>query len=100
MLLFSLDKVVKSNYVLSMSDYAPAVSKRRKALLTGKPIRQLARDVGIADSQLVRLLNGHSRRPSYKLIRNVASALGYRSSDPFYDELEALWRSMDRAEAQ
>jgi transcriptional regulator with XRE-family HTH domain len=79
--------------------YAPAVSKRRRSLLAGKPIRQIARDVGIADSQLVRLLNGHSRRPSYKLIRNVAAALGYRSSDRLYDELEGLWKSMDRAEA-
>ena len=81
------------------NEYPPAVARRRKELLGEKSIRQVARDAGIADSQLVRLLNGRARQASYKLVRNVAAALDYKNSDLFYEDLAALWKSIDRAAA-
>lgn len=77
--------------------YTPAVTKQRDAILRGRSIREIARLAEIADSQIVRLFNGHSRRPSYKQVRNLASALGYKSSDAFFDDLSSLWKSLDRA---
>jgi len=77
--------------------YTPAVTKRRSDILNGRSIRDIAREAQVADSQVVRLLNGRARRVSYKLARNLASALGYKNTDLFYDALVEVWKSLDYA---
>lgn len=78
-------------------NYTKAVVARRKELLRGRSIRKVAAEMNTADSQIVRLLNGRARRASHILVRDVAQALGYGSTDAFYAKLEELWKSMDRA---
>jgi transcriptional regulator with XRE-family HTH domain len=79
---------------MPIGNYSKAVAEQRKLLLKHKVIRDVARGIGTADSQIVRLLNGSARRPSYKLLFAVGKALGYKGADEFYAELLKLWQLM------
>ena len=78
--------------------YTRAVMTRRKALLNGRSVRKVAKEIGIADSQIVRLLNGVARKPSFRIVVKVSDGLGHKDVKQFYADLEDLWNSIDRAE--